>query len=77
MANGWTPERRARQAQLIRNWQPWSRSTGPTTLEGKERSSQNAFVHGAYNWEAKACHKRVALLLRDCRAFIRQRNEGY
>jgi len=23
MANGWTPERRARQAELIRTWCPW------------------------------------------------------
>ena len=31
MANGWTPERKARQAELIRNWKPWERSTGPRT----------------------------------------------
>ena len=35
MANGWTPERRARQAVLIRNWKPWERSTGPRTTDGK------------------------------------------
>jgi hypothetical protein len=28
MANGWTPERRARQAQAILQWKPWMRSTG-------------------------------------------------
>ena len=37
MANGWTPERRARQAELIRNWKPWERSTGPRTTDGKAR----------------------------------------
>ena len=42
MANGWTPERRARQAELIRNWKPWERSTGPRTPEGKARISRNA-----------------------------------
>ena len=42
MANGWTPERRARQAELIRNWRPWERSTGPRTAEGKLRTSRNA-----------------------------------
>ena len=42
MANGWTPERRARQAELIRNWKPWERSTGPRTPEGKARTSRNA-----------------------------------
>lgn len=42
MANGWTPERRARQAALIRQWQPWKNSTGPTSDEGKGRASRNA-----------------------------------
>jgi hypothetical protein len=43
MANGWTPERRARQAKLIQQWRPWEMSTGPKTQAGKERISQNAF----------------------------------
>src|ERR1700761_2169098 len=30
MSNGWTPERRMRQAALIANWKPWSHSTGPS-----------------------------------------------
>lgn len=34
--NGWTPERRVRQAELIGNWKPWKRSTGPRT-RGKVR----------------------------------------
>jgi hypothetical protein len=34
MANGWTSERRARQAALIQCWKPWERSTGPKTLGG-------------------------------------------
>ena len=29
MANAWTPERKARQSELIRKWKPWERSTGP------------------------------------------------
>ena len=41
MANGWTPERRARQAELIRQWKPWTRSTGPRTAEGMATSSMN------------------------------------
>lgn len=41
--NGWTPERRRRQAELIQRWKPWERSTGPTTAEGKERVAQNAY----------------------------------
>ena len=43
MANGWTPERRARQAEMISSWRPWERSTGPRTEDGKARSSQNRF----------------------------------
>lgn len=43
MNNGWTDERRQRQAALIRRWQPWQRSTGPRTADGKARASRNAF----------------------------------
>lgn len=46
MANGWTSERRARQAALIRRWRPWEKSTGPRTAEGKARTSRNAFKGG-------------------------------
>lgn len=42
MANGWTPERRARQAELIRQWQPWKQSTGPKSPEGKAAAARNS-----------------------------------
>jgi len=42
MANGWSLERRARQAELIRSWRPWERSTGPRSAEGKTRTARNA-----------------------------------
>ncbi|WP_133683631.1 hypothetical protein [Paludibacterium purpuratum] len=45
MGNGWTPERRAWQAELIRQWKPWEKSTGPRTEEGKENSQYNALKH--------------------------------
>ena len=38
---GWGPERRARQAALIRRWQPWRHSTGPKTELGKARCALN------------------------------------
>jgi hypothetical protein len=43
---GWSRDRRARQAELIRNWQPWKHSTGPKTDGGKARCSANALKHG-------------------------------
>jgi hypothetical protein len=46
MASTWTPERRARQAALIRNWKPWQQSTGPRTPDGKASSSKNAYKGG-------------------------------
>src|SRR5437879_1466230 len=46
MANGWTCERRERQAALIRVWKPWEQSTGPRTVEGKARTSRNGFKGG-------------------------------
>ncbi len=48
MANGWTPERRARQAELIRTWKPWQQSTGPRTDEGKARTARNGFKGGRW-----------------------------
>ena len=46
MVKGWTLERRQRQAELIRQWQPWKQSTGPRTPEGKAAASRNAFTGG-------------------------------
>lgn len=45
-AKGWTPERRQRQREAIRQWQPWNQSTGPTSTEGKAVASQNAYAGG-------------------------------
>ena len=46
MANGWTLERKARQAELIKRWQPWKQSTGPRTPEGKARAARNGWKGG-------------------------------
>ena len=45
-SNGWTPERRAKQAELIKQWMPWAKSTGPKSVEGKEIVSRNAWRGG-------------------------------
>lgn len=51
--NGWTPERRKRQAEMIRSWKPWEQSTGPKTPEGKEACKLNAEKHGmrGFKWQ--------------------------
>lgn len=63
MANGWTPERRARQAALIRTWKPWERSTGAKTATGKARSSRNADKPESFNRRIRAMKKEVAALV--------------
>lgn len=72
MANGWTPERREKQAAAIHTWKPWRLSTGPITKSGKESSSNNAFIFGDYGQVAKADRKRVADVIRECRQLNQQ-----
>ena len=61
MANGWTLERRARQAELIRQWRPWEKSTGPRTDAGKEAVSRKCLQgrHLATAARAVACAPRT------------------
>lgn len=66
--NGWTPERRARQAELIKQWQPWKQSTGAKTAEGKARSSRNAFK-GGFQAKLRAAMKEVYATLREQKEF--------
>jgi hypothetical protein len=42
----WTTERRNKQAELIRTWRPWERSTGPKTPEGKATVARNPWKGG-------------------------------
>lgn len=46
MSKRWTPEGRRRQAEVIRASKPWERSTGPRSVEGKQRASRNAWKGG-------------------------------
>ena len=45
----WTKEQREKQRQLIQKWQPWEKSTGPKTSQGKNKSSQNAKFETYYD----------------------------
>ncbi|MFN7902092.1 MAG: hypothetical protein ACK5O1_04575 [Holosporales bacterium] len=63
--NGWTPERRHRQAEAIRRWQPWDHATGPATPAGKAAASQNARKHGLRSRQAREELKMVRGFLRD------------
>ena len=71
MENGWTPERRARQAALIRTRRPWDRSTGPTTEAGKEKASRNA---NTVAW-LKAERDGIRELKRHVRNLLRRQRE--
>ena len=64
--NGWTPERRARQAASIRCWQPWRCSTGPKTDAGKARVAKNALRHGRRSRAWILLAKRVRRAIRLC-----------
>ena len=63
--SAWTPERRAKQAEAIRRWQPWEKATGPRSDAGKAISSRNA------DKRAAAQNERYRLILSDIRAHMK------
>lgn len=69
MANGWTPERRARQAELIRTWKPWRQATGPGTPDGKATSSRNAYK-GGHRLILRALSRAVNAEIREARDLV-------
>lgn len=74
MANGWTQERRARQAELIRTWKPWSQSTGPRTPEGKAKAASNGDKGGLMaeaRREAQQLRKLTTALLEEHRELLK------
>jgi hypothetical protein len=66
MSKRWTPERRERQATLIRNWKPWERSSGPKTDEGKAATARNSRKHGMRSRRALDEARMVRALIRQC-----------
>ncbi|MCP1120503.1 hypothetical protein [Robbsia andropogonis] len=74
MANGWTPQRRAKQAEAIRRWKPWEQSTGPTTDDGKLVSSLNAMRRGRGDPQYR---KELAEAKRQVRCIMAALDEAY
>jgi len=68
LSNGWTPERRARQAELIRRWRPREKSTCPTSQAGKAVVATNAYKGGT-----RKVLRSLARALRDQMTVIQQR----
>jgi len=79
MANGWTDERKVKQARAIKRWRPWEHSTGPRTAEGKARVSRNAYRGGHRQFQREAAQvlrqlaPRIAAGDRQAQAEIRSR----
>jgi Fe-S-cluster containining protein len=59
--SGWSVERRKQQSAAIHRWRPWACSTGPRTIEGKRRASQNARKTGG----TRADLRKLARIIRD------------
>lgn len=74
MANGWTPERRAKQAEMIRTWKPWQQSTGPKSPEGKAKAAQNGdpgAMWAAARDEVRELRKAANAMLKEHRELLR------
>ena len=63
----WTLQERQRQAELIKQWQPWQHSTGARTLAGKAICTRNAYKGGA-----RQQLKVINQLLRDARLLLNE-----
>lgn len=66
---GWSRERRERQAEMIRAWRPWAKSTGPKSPEGKARVARNAW-RGGHRASLRELTKQVNAEIRAARALV-------
>jgi|WetSurMetagenome_2_1015567.scaffolds.fasta_scaffold01349_7 hypothetical protein len=71
MARLWTQEERARQSEKIKQWKPWTRSTGARTSEGKMTSSRNAYKGGI-----RAMLREISKVLREQRDELKDSRFG-
>lgn len=60
-----TPEHRRLRAELIHQWKPWQKSTGPRTEGGKDKSAANSRKHGHRSRKAIEELRLVRDFLRD------------
>jgi len=75
MSNGWSLERRAKQAEAIRHWQPWTQSTGPRTRKGKARAARNA-DKGGVRQEMRELIRGMKQAMRQQTAFLEEIETG-
>ena len=71
----WTRQERQRQRELIIRHQPWTRSTGPKTVEGKLVCSQNALKHGQRSARHLESQKKLRQSFRTLRSQIVNSND--
>ena len=69
MTNGWTAERKAKQAAAIQKWKPWTLSKGPRSVDGKAIVSRNAFK-GSKRPALRQAIKDLNLYLKTNRQFL-------
>jgi hypothetical protein len=73
---GWSDERRARQSEMIHRWQPWTRSSGPKTPEGKAASPRNTPKPGSIKYELLTMKRQLADLMRAAKLVAARRRAG-
>ena len=75
MGKGWTPERRARQAALIKTWRPWEQSTGPKSPDGKAQAATNARRFHGWTPELAAQRERFREVRREMADLLAQQRD--
>ena len=64
-ARQWTESQKEKQRLLIQQWQPWQKSTGAKSVEGKTKVSQNALKTGNFTAAALQADKAHRQLMRE------------